>query len=265
MRKKAKKHCWIYIPEYEVRAFETYMEEMAAKGWYPEYGGMMNTYRFRSGEPKKCRFCVILLSNSSIFDSADGGGSPELRREFEENGWTFLCADNIRMIFCSEDTAAIPPTVGIYEDQFYNALGKRALYSAFPSNLMLTALFLFDLVLLAKSPYTFSSVQSLSVIPLLLYAICFFFTEACLAFFLYLSVKKKLKRGTEIKYRKLSTLRRMNLVNNIGFVAALLVFLSGNLQPMTFFMIAASILGIAIAMLYSESFRSPMNPDLRRL
>ena len=26
MRKKAKKHGWIYIPEYEVRAFETYME-----------------------------------------------------------------------------------------------------------------------------------------------------------------------------------------------------------------------------------------------
>ena len=255
MRKKTK-HCWIYLPDYEVRAFETYMEEMALKGWYPEFGGLMNTYRFRPGEPKKCRFCAVLLNHSSVFDSDSGGGSPELRREFEEKGWVFLCADSIRMIFFTEDLEAVPPSAGSYEDQFYNSLWRKALFSAFPSNLMLTAVFLLDISLLLKSPYTFSSPQSLAVIPLLLYAICFFSLEACFAFLLYRSVKKKIRYGTEIRFRKLSTIRKMNLVQNIGFLTTLAVFLFFNLQPATFLIIAAAILGVVVAMLIFRIFKN---------
>lgn len=124
---------------------EANLERMAHKGWKLEtIGNYLWTYRLI--EPKELRFTVSYAPKASTFD-------PDLTEEqlefidfCERTGWQFVASNAQLQVFCNEQRDPVP----IHTDPILEleTLHKAARRSYIPSNCVLLALALIQLVLL---------------------------------------------------------------------------------------------------------------------
>ena len=83
VKNKTKRVFWGFFP-LDYKAMETYLEEMAGKGWMLEKVGRM-TARFRAIEPQKLKFYVDVFKE-------EGPLTPERTKEAEE--YRRLCRES---------------------------------------------------------------------------------------------------------------------------------------------------------------------------
>ena len=80
---KQKKRVWWSFNLWEADAFEQYLEEMAAQGWFLESVGG-SVMKFHKAEPEKRRYAALLVPESSSLTGADRirgmGGIPILAK-----------------------------------------------------------------------------------------------------------------------------------------------------------------------------------------
>jgi hypothetical protein len=92
---------------YELAAVETYLEEMAAKGFmFVKVKGM--NYFFRKCEPIKLKFSIDVFKKASIFDTREESATLEYIEYCKEAGWQFLYSSGKIQYFCTDKEDVIP-------------------------------------------------------------------------------------------------------------------------------------------------------------
>lgn len=106
MRKR--KYTFYAFQENETAAFAEYLEGMAANGWMLKTV-MRNTVQcFERHEPRRLKFSVAVLPDSSEFESRDREEAVTFRAYCEEAGWKLLYGGTLWQIFYSEEEDPIP-------------------------------------------------------------------------------------------------------------------------------------------------------------
>jgi len=122
----------------DYKAMETYLEEMAEKGWMLEKVGRL-TAKFRAIEPKKLKFCVDVFKKGGPFTPENTIESQEYRKQCEKLGWTFITSqDHLQFLYAGADKDTVP----IQTDE---ALEQRIVESTLWKNEMV-GMFLFFIV-----------------------------------------------------------------------------------------------------------------------
>lgn len=99
---------YLNIERYETKAFERYLEEMALKGWELAYLSS-RLLRFSKSEKTNIKYSVRILDKLSTFEGADPKKIDELKKTYEEAGWSFIAEDNRLFIFATDNLSAIAP------------------------------------------------------------------------------------------------------------------------------------------------------------
>ncbi len=99
---KHKKRVWWSFNLWEADAFEQYLEEMAAQGWFLESVGG-SVMKFHRAEPEKRQYAALLVPESSSLTGADSWKAEQFRKQCQEAGWNFECSGTFWQIFYTTD------------------------------------------------------------------------------------------------------------------------------------------------------------------
>lgn len=80
---KHKKRVWWSFNLWEADAFEQYLEEMAAQGWFLESVGG-SVMKFHRAEPEKRQYAALLVPESSSLTGADSWKAEQFRKQCQE-------------------------------------------------------------------------------------------------------------------------------------------------------------------------------------
>ena len=83
---------------YEIDALETYLEEMASKGWMLEKVSSLYI-KFRKIEPKKIKYTIDMVDGISLNREL----FLDYREKLQDLGWTYSCEFNKLQVFYKED------------------------------------------------------------------------------------------------------------------------------------------------------------------
>ena len=87
---------------YEIDALETYLEEMALKGWMLEK--FSNLYiKFRKIEPKNIKYKIDMVNDVALNKELGKKLSLEYREKLQELGWSYSCECNKLQVFYKEN------------------------------------------------------------------------------------------------------------------------------------------------------------------
>lgn len=112
---------YLNIERYDTKAFEKYLEEMALKGWKLAYLSR-RILRFRKSEKTNIKYSVRILDKLSTFEGADPKKIDELKKTYEEAGWSFIADDYRLFVFATYNLSAITPCdKSLKEELNYNA------------------------------------------------------------------------------------------------------------------------------------------------
>ena len=167
-----KKRFFWNFTELDYKAMESYLEDMAAKGWLlRKVRGNFAT--FDEIPPKKVHFAVNVLEKSGItFGSPTKDGKAH-RKSFEEAGWQYIDGKGYVQFFCSErEERPLPANWDLArEKQVLNSsLWKKQVAGT------VYTLVLFSVLMVLLYPVSLEIIQSniglvfLGVLPLLLMA-----------------------------------------------------------------------------------------------
>lgn len=112
---------YLNIERYETKEFEKYLEEMALKGWKLAYLSR-RLLRFSKSEKTNIKYSVRILDKLSTFEGADPKKIDELKKTYEEAGWSFITEDNRLFIFATDNISVIAPCdKTLKEELIYNS------------------------------------------------------------------------------------------------------------------------------------------------
>lgn len=107
MKNKTKRVFWGFF-SLDYKAIETYLEEMAEKGWMIEKVGRM-TAKFRAIEPQKFKFYVDVFKEGGPLTPEKTKEAEEYRRLCQESGWTFITSqDYLQFFYADGDKDPVP-------------------------------------------------------------------------------------------------------------------------------------------------------------
>lgn len=130
---------------YEIDALETYLEEMALKGWMLEK--FSNLYiKFRKIEPKNIKYKIDMVNDVALNKELGKKLSLEYRKKLQELGWSYSCECNKLQVFYkeNEDKKSIIRKRENKDIQalFHNSLSQLILKILFISIILLNQLIL---------------------------------------------------------------------------------------------------------------------------
>lgn len=102
MRFGDKKIVIIDFYSYEIDALETYLEEMALKGWMLEKVSSLYI-KFRKIEPKNIKYTIDMVDGIALNRELDKELSLDYREKLQDLGWTYSCEFNKLQVFYKED------------------------------------------------------------------------------------------------------------------------------------------------------------------
>lgn len=114
---KQTKRIWWSFNLWEADAFEQYLEEMAAHGWFLESVGGSGM-KYYKAEPEKRRYAALLVPESSSLTGADSWKAEQFRKQCQEAGWNFQCSGTFWQIFYTTDDAVVRTGDMTEEKQF---------------------------------------------------------------------------------------------------------------------------------------------------
>lgn len=168
MRSKSKTVFWGFF-SLDYKAMETYLEDMARKGWMLEKVGKM-TARFRAAMPRNLKFYVDVFKEGGPLTPENTRDAQEYRSLCEESGWYYVTSrDYLQFFYAEADSDPVP----IQTDQ---ALEQKIVRSTLWRHELLGFLFTlaFLVYLLAKlyplnhtSLLTFTGVTATFLFPLM--------------------------------------------------------------------------------------------------
>lgn len=128
---------------YEIGALETYLEEMALKGWMLEK--ISNLYiKFRKIEPKNIKYTIDIIDGILEKGDLDENLALEYKEKFLNLGWNYSCEFNKLQVFYkeNEDRKSIIRKRENKEIQalFHNSLNELILRTVFISFILLIQL-----------------------------------------------------------------------------------------------------------------------------
>ena len=98
---KTKRMFWGFLT-LDYKAIETYLEEMAQKGWMLEKIGRW-TAKFRAIEPKKPKFYVDVFKEGGPYAPENTKEAEEYRSLCKVSGWNFITSRDYLQFFCAEE------------------------------------------------------------------------------------------------------------------------------------------------------------------
>ena len=105
---KSKRFLWNFM-ESDYKAMESYLEDMAAKGWMlRKIRGNFAT--FDEIPPKNVHFAVNVLEKAGVSFGNPSKDAKAHRRNFEEGGWQYIDGKGYLQFFCSEKEERPLPT-----------------------------------------------------------------------------------------------------------------------------------------------------------
>lgn len=208
--RKKKRVIFNFLP-YEYKSLEEYLEKMATKGWILED---INGYilKFNKSEPKNLRYSVDIMDSISFLDGKDNEKSLEYREYCKKAGWNFVCGNDKRQIYCSEENEK---RIDIHTDEVekFNSIAKASLKYVCLNLITLISLFITQyLGTIGNSNANF--LASLASLGGLIFFIIFSIHEllGIMTFFVFIIKGKiSIKRGRKINYnfKKIVLIRRL--------------------------------------------------------
>ncbi|MDD2481808.1 MAG: DUF2812 domain-containing protein, partial [Lutispora sp.] len=98
--RKTKRVFWGFLP-LDYKAIETYLEEMAEKGWMLEKVGAWAA-KFRAIEPQKLKFYIDVFKEGGPFAPENTKEAEEYRNLCLESGWSFITSRDYLQFFYAE-------------------------------------------------------------------------------------------------------------------------------------------------------------------
>lgn len=99
--RKTKRVFWGFL-SLDYKAIETYLEEMAQKGWMLEKVGVW-TAKFRAIEPKKLKFYIDVFKEGGPLSPENTKEAEEYRNLCQESGWSFITSRDYLQFFYAEE------------------------------------------------------------------------------------------------------------------------------------------------------------------
>ena len=210
---KRKRVFWGFL-SLDYKAIETYLEEMAQKGWMLEKVGRWIA-RFRAIEPKALRFNVDVFKDEGPLSPMNTNESEEYRNLCKESGWNFITSrDHLQFFYAEEGENPTPiQTDDVLEQKIVEStLWKTELIGVIIS----TALIIWVMTLYFPPKYTFLlsfvGVAGTFVLPLLFLSGV---VPVSYGLIRILKAKKDIERGLPIEKPDYKSVRRRIIALNI--------------------------------------------------
>jgi len=255
MKNKYKTVFWGFF-SLDYKAMETYLREMAGKGWMLEKLGRM-TAKFRAIEPKNLQFYVDVFTEGGPLTPENTREAEEYRSLCQESGWSFITSqDYLQFFYAEEGTNPIP----IQTDQ---ALEQKIVESTLWKNeligillfLIVSVIGLFKLYPLSHINFlTFTGVAGTFLYPLLGIPVMFI---AIYDLIWMLKARKNIRRGLAIEKPTLKGARRRAMAFHIptyiiGFIIIIALVADAFFLPDV---LVISLLPLAIGSIIGFSLR----------
>ncbi len=225
MKKKYKRVLWVFM-ELDYKAMESYLEEMAMKGWMlKKMNKVFATFEMIS--PKKIHFTVDIFEKAGALMREEKEDAGKYRSLYEETGWSFIDSKRQLQFFCSEAEERPPSIRTNLETEkrmVSSSLWKRQVGGNLYTLLLFSGFIFFLYPIGIESFQSNTSLAIVAVLPV--------FLISTLINLVYLFVwryrmKKSVKKGEVIStpdYRKART--KAWMLNGLPVILALLVLIA---------------------------------------
>lgn len=255
MKNKAKRVLWGFF-SLDYKAMETYLEEMAEKGWMPEKIGQYIA-KFRAIEPQKLKFYVDVFKKGGTLTPENNEELVEYRKLCQESGWTFITSQEYLQFFYADgDSEPVPIQTDeeIEQKIVENTLLRRELVG------ILIVLIASIFVLISNFPIKYSSLLSfVGVTGTFLFPILFIFTatSAVYSIIWMVTARRNINNGLPITKPTLKSARRRIITFNGSTWIIILIFVLAFIAD-AFFKpddILISVLGPIVGILIGSGIR----------
>ena len=206
MKNKTKRVFWGFF-SLDYKAIETYLEEMAEKGWMLEKVGRM-TAKFRAIEPQKLKFYVDVFKEGGPLTPEKTKEAEEYRRLCKESGWTFITSqDYLQFFYADGDMDPVPiQTDEVLEQKIVETtIWRGELLGIFIFSIIAVMALVRYFPLNHNSLLSFTGVAGTFLFPIL----CIFMLASTVyGFFWILKARRNIKRGLPLEKPTLKSARR---------------------------------------------------------
>jgi hypothetical protein len=191
----------------DYKAIETYLEEMAEKGWMLEKVGRM-TAKFRAIEPQKLKFYVDVFKEGGPLTPEKTKEAEEYRRLCQESGWTFITSqDYLQFFYTDADKDPVPiQTDEVLEQKIVETtIWRGELLSIFIFSIIAVMALVRYFPIKHNNLLSFSGVAGTFLFPIL----CLLMLASTIyGFFWILKAKRNIKRGLPLEKPTLKSAQR---------------------------------------------------------
>ncbi len=209
----------------DYKAIETYLEEMAQKGWMLEKVGRW-TARFRAIEPKALKFNVDVFKDEGPLSPINTEESEEYRNLCKESGWSFITSRDYLQFFYAEEgdnPTPIQTDEALEQKIVESTIWKTELFGVIFS----TAILIWVLTLYLPPKYTFLlsfvGIAGMFMLPLLYLSAGI---PVVYGLIRILKAKKDIERGLPIGKPDYKNVRRRIIALNITTLICVIVIAS---------------------------------------
>lgn len=223
MKNKTKRVFWGFF-SLDYKAMETYLEEMAEKGWMLEKIGRYIA-KFRAIEPQNHKFYVDVFKEGGTLTPDNNKELVEYRKLCQESGWTFITSQEYLQFFYADgDSEPVPIQT---DEEIEQKIVEHTLLRREMLN-MLIVLVASIIVFISHFPIRYNSLLSfVGVTTTFLFPIFFIFTaiSAVYSIIWMIKARKNIKNGLSIVKPTLKSARRRIFAFNGSSLIFLMLFI----------------------------------------
>ncbi len=225
MKNKTKWVTWGFF-SLDYKAMETYLEEMAEKGWMLEKVGQYLA-KFKAMESRKLKFYVDIFKKGGILTPENNEESEAYRKLCQESGWIFITSQEYLQFFYADgDSEPVPIQTDeeIEQKIVEHTLLKRELLSIFIFSIVSIFVFIRTFPVKYGNLLSFAGVTGTFLFPVL----CTFTAiPAVYSIIWMLKARGNIKNGLPIEKPTLKSARRRIIAfNGLTWIIILLFVLS---------------------------------------
>lgn len=253
-----------FANQYDLRAMEEYLEEMASKGlMFVKQKNFI--FYFKECEPCKLHFSVDVFDKASVFDTCPGEEAEEYIEYCEKVGWHFLFSNGkLQFFFSKEDTPLPIQTDDELKLSLINKYTWKTAGIGWASLLFISFMYFLSLSHNENMVYQFIDFGN----TLLLYSALLIFTLIDMGryLFFYIRNKKRIHKGLEIKYNTKRQMIRYQTIRSIILLIPLSLMLGFIIVDNTIFgIVMCFIILLLVGILLAIEFFRQGNSKLTRL
>ncbi len=252
MKNKTKWVFWGFF-SLDYKAIETYLEEMAEKGWMIERVGRM-TAKFRAIEPQKLKFYVDVFKEGGPLTPEKTKEAEEYRKQCYELGWIFITSqDYLQFFYADGDKDHVPiQTDEVLEQKIVETtLWKGELLNISIFSIIAVMALVRYFPIKHKSLLSFIGVAGTFLFPILCISMI---ASTIYGLFWMLRARRNIKRGLPLEKPTLKSARRRimlfhGLTMTIGLIFILAVIVDAFFIPrIVGISLLGPVIGVSIGM-----------------